>query len=359
SILDQNYNPALWNDRGTGLSTWNSKFVVDRAEEAPNPSSEFRGLQFGISAENTNDPWNRLQVLNSTFSNNQVAMFFHDICFHDVLHNDVYIGPQADLPEYLAQSPVDYEGIYQQRGAFYIIAENEFTGMGEPVVDNLFLGVRNRDNNTRDNEIYRNQFNNLIVGCQAEGDNGGNIDNGGLNWSDFGLRYSCNSFQNCNTDITARDYDGLEIVEVSLFQYGLPHDGFGSPLLPDEPSDFQMLRAANSFTSTTFSDLIPFGHWDNQGDLITYLCGASDECVENVDPDAVINDVLDGSEFLMECNQIVLLGSDEEYLEAIDEVLLKEEIDLWTEIAFDLEFLLHSLIDGGDQDDLHNDMDFA
>ncbi|MGB1031949.1 MAG: hypothetical protein ACPGWM_05010, partial [Flavobacteriales bacterium] len=98
SILDQNYNPALWNDRGTGLSTWNSKFVVDRAEEAPNPSSEFRGLQFGISAENTNDPWNRLQVLNSTFSNNQVAMFFHDICFHDVLHNDVYIGPQADLP---------------------------------------------------------------------------------------------------------------------------------------------------------------------------------------------------------------------------------------------------------------------
>lgn len=361
-LSDASYFPQGWSQRGTGVQLWDSKIVIDKVPDLPESESRFRGFRFGISEFVTNDPWNGFRVLNSRFDNNQIGLVMQGVCFHDVIGNQFNIGPNSSggnlvLPEILQNAVVDYEGLFQLDGAFYIIAENDFQAIDAPVGDNFFIGARIRDTDARDNEIYHNSFADLTRGCQAEGDNSGNGQ-----WANFGLRFVCNDFDNCLSDITVTEFDGLDIAQVSIEQFGLEHDSNGAPVLFSDVASLAEdgLVAANTFSQIGIPDQDDFGHFFSYADLLTYWCGQGTECpseelVLNVIAYTPLNENSGN-----DCEPVsgVIVEGVSQYFESVPTVW-EDNSDANDDVIGVNEYLLASLIDGGDTDDLIDDVDFA
>ena len=351
-MTNEVYFPELWLDRGRAIQSVDAKFEVNSS--LLGSGSSFSGFYKGIESTNTNSPWNHLRIIKSNFTDNQIAMHFNNVCWHDVIQNTVEVGPSLNLPLELQEADVPYEGIFQQMGAYFIIAENTIAGIGEPIDNEPFVGIRIRDTGARDNEVYRNFLFDLTRGCQAEGDNVGST----APWDQFGLRFVCNEFTDCEFDLI--NANNGNPTELSWEQFGLEHDDQGMPLLFEDEEGLEDFgrRGGNSFTLTTSPQLTATGNWHNEGSLLAYWCGDESMCpamVDNVGLDVSLDD---GAAHNCPTIPVELVsGMQEVYFQVPADWILLE--NSWNAVVEDHEYILSAIIDGGDSDELQEEVEFA
>ncbi|MBL1233202.1 MAG: T9SS type A sorting domain-containing protein [Flavobacteriales bacterium] len=204
-------------NRGQGILTYNSKFTVNaRCLTLTIPctsfdESNFTNLTEGIVALNTV----RTQVAfvnKSNFNNNFKSIYIFNMEAAKITENDFDIGASVS-------TNFSY-GLYLNNCSGYIVENNNLT-----TTYGGYVGVYVNNSGTAANEIYRNNFSNLIVGSQAASTNGDNMGNG------VGLEFRCNTYE------SIVDYD-------ILISSGMVADDHGNCLTVTGPSN-------NQFSYTT------------------------------------------------------------------------------------------------------------
>jgi PKD repeat protein len=347
--------PALWSDRGVGIRGINGHFVLNTEENGT--SSVFHGLQYGVHQYILSFPWNGMRVLNGAFYDNQIGVYCDNVCFHDIIGNQFTLEPSENLPSELASASVDWEGVYQLSGAYFRIAENVFNGASDVNPQQWSIGIRVRDTQAMDNELFQNDFSNLTRGIQAEGDNTGNGQ-----FDANGLRFVCNSFIDCAKDITVVDFQNNQVHEVGQQQFGVLHDELGFPedYNINDPILLYALHAKNTFTENNSPNLEAFGNFYNLGSLLSYWCGPDAACLEVENVLNVENQFIEGDEAQNPCNStpgVTEIVDQHNFELAVDALTSKKED--WMSVALDLLYVYELTLDGGNPDELHTDIDFA
>jgi len=222
-----------YTNRGQGILSYNSKFNVEaRCTGMTFPctsfdKSNFNNLTEGIIASN----WDRSKIafVNKTnFNNNFKSIFTYNMEAGKFTENYFDIGTSV--------SPSNFSyGLYLFSCSGYTVENNDFT-----TTHNGYVGVYVNNSDTAANEIYRNNFSNLIVGSQAASTNGDNIGNG------VGLEFRCNKYVNIE------DYD-------ILVSSGMVADDHGNCLTVTGPSnnDFSYTAQYGDFWAATSSVGVP------------------------------------------------------------------------------------------------------
>jgi hypothetical protein len=161
----------------------------------------FENLQYGISVNNT-DPTKSITVNNSTFTNNFRGIRIQGMLGANITDNDFDIG--ASFGPYIQGNYhlSDAYGIHLEGCSGYQVQSNHFSSQ-----TNGYFGAIITNSGQEANLINNNNFNDLIIGSQAEGENGSTpfstIDgNDPGDWPygvNKGLLFKCNDYGN-NTD---------------------------------------------------------------------------------------------------------------------------------------------------------------
>ena len=200
-------------NRGQGIVSYTSKFTVQaRCANMTIPcsvfdESNFTNLTDGIVALNTIRT--KVAFINKTnFNNNFKSIFIFNMDAAKITENDFDIGASV--------SPSNFSyGLYLWNCSGYTVENNDFT-----TTHNGYVGVYVNNSGTAANEVYRNNFSNLVVGSQATSTNGDNMGNG------VGLEFRCNTYEEII------DYD-------ILVSSGMVADDHGNCLTVTGPSNNQ------------------------------------------------------------------------------------------------------------------------
>ena len=222
-----------YTNRGQGVWSYNSKFNVQaRCASMSFPctvfdESNFNNLTDGIVALNTIRT--KVAFINKTnFNNNFKSIFIFNMETAKITENDFDIGSSV------SSSNFSY-GLYFNNCSGYTVENNNFT-----TTHNGYVGVYVYNSGTAANEIYRNNFSNLVVGSQAANTNGDNIGNG------VGLEFRCNNYE------SIVDYD-------ILISSGMVADDHGNCVTVTGPSnnDFSYTAQYGDFWAETSSVGVP------------------------------------------------------------------------------------------------------
>jgi len=178
-----------YNERGTGIRTYNSKFTVTNFNSI---TSQFTNLYRGVNAES----WNTVKtarITNTNFYNIWRGVYLKGMNLANVSDNTFDVGENLPLFPLLHPKHVSY-GLYLDNCTGYKVAYNAFT-----TSFNGYLGTGINNSGTAANLIYKNNFSNLTVGTQAQKVNG---DEKASNFQK-GLAFKCNKYNN------TKDYDIL------------------------------------------------------------------------------------------------------------------------------------------------------
>jgi hypothetical protein len=185
-----------YNQRGIGILCREDVglHVASSCDEAPvdipgcyGQLNEFKNLSYGIQADN-NPVGQHFQILNGSFTNNWRGIRMVNIPYATVEFNQFTIPQLTQYNTGLANY-----GLYLESCTGYDVEANTFIG-GEPantigvIVDN---SIETDGHGGIVNQIYRNDFDNLFVGIQAQGTNGGSDP---LSGDPYGLVFECNDF---------------------------------------------------------------------------------------------------------------------------------------------------------------------
>jgi hypothetical protein len=186
--------PSLYSNKtqwGTGILAYNSDFSVSNGcssmfipnascSEANTIRSEFKNLSYGVSVLNPNSK--PFTVLRNQFDNCLYGVYSGGAKNQVVSRNNFSIHSDASQDTY---------GVFIRTGTGYQIAENSFTSVDGITAKTYGLIIES--SGEAHNEAYKNTFNKLYVGTQAQGING-KVYIAGNNSTAQGLRYHCNSF---------------------------------------------------------------------------------------------------------------------------------------------------------------------
>ncbi|MBI2257266.1 MAG: T9SS type A sorting domain-containing protein [Flavobacteriia bacterium] len=179
-------------ENGFGINVLNSRFYVlpdcfDYADpNCPlNKKNIFRNLEYGIRVFNYN--YMNFQVDFSDIRNCKIGIYTR------YAHNERITRNQINIREHGLDQKY---GIVLENSTGYTVEQNYLTYHDAPLISNAeakTFGVVIRESGEEHNEIYKNIFDNLFVGSQAEGNNGAS--NGDINDpSKFGFQWKCNKF---------------------------------------------------------------------------------------------------------------------------------------------------------------------
>ncbi|MDG1476197.1 MAG: NosD domain-containing protein, partial [Vicingaceae bacterium] len=176
-------------ERGIGIEALNSKFTVNDYNSI---TSEFNNLYRGINAQS----WNSLkttQITNTTFYNIWRGVYLRRMDVSNVSNNTFDVGESLQNNPGYHPKDVSY-GLYFDNCTGYKIENNIFN-----TTFNGYLGLGIVNSGSDNNEVYKNSFNNLVVGTQAQGINGEKV----FSSKHRGLAFKCNTYTNIS------DYDIL------------------------------------------------------------------------------------------------------------------------------------------------------
>jgi len=187
-------------DRGMGIFAYNSPFSVASScsvvmpfgqdcSEANTIRSEFKNLSWGVRVFNFNN--NPFEVIRNEFNNCLYGVTSVYAKNQKVSRNNFNIHEDNAMKTW---------GIYVTSGSGYEITENYL----KPYNGNnaLTYGVIIDNSGETHNEVYKNTFEGLYIGSQAQGVNGKSYVPGNNN-NALGLQYKCNTFKSpiTNADI--------------------------------------------------------------------------------------------------------------------------------------------------------------
>ena len=259
--------------KDTGLYTSNSTAWVD---EYSTTRSIFTTLKYGIYGINTPGNTNFIYCKNSTFNNNYYGIYLGNIN-NAIVEMDtfrIFVSSCSGRCGF-----INNYGLYLDVGTSYSVRDNYFTkyGTGTPTNNYLYGIVANNSPNA--NIIFRNTFNNITVGNQAQFQNYVYATHGTHNVS--GLQYVCNIFSsgtinnadifvpgNLNGDtITYSGASHAHYAGVSFIQ----GDGNSGSLIPNGGNQF-----SHTSTGVDFYIDTAINHTYNSGYF--YYCVAPPTC---------------------------------------------------------------------------------
>ncbi|MDT8412604.1 MAG: T9SS type A sorting domain-containing protein, partial [Vicingaceae bacterium] len=221
--------------RGRGIDAFDSKFTVSaRCATIGFPctsydESNFIDLTTGIFANNSSNRSQIADISRTNFDNLWRSIYLNNMEPPVVILNNIDVGMNLAHPLFYSY------GLYLNNCSGYTVENNNFTSSYGG-----YVGVYVNNSGTAANEIYRNDFSNLVVGSQAANTNGDNIGNG------VGLEFRCNNYE------SIVDYD-------ILISSGMVADDHGNCLTATGPSnnDFSYTAQYGDFWAETSSVGVP------------------------------------------------------------------------------------------------------
>jgi hypothetical protein len=199
NVRNETPDDYAFNQRGIGLLGLNSRFRVDpdclgliAVCDETNPTltpSTFSNLTFGVGAASFN-PMRNFVVDRSRFINNYYGITAYNVNAERITRNHFEVLP-TDAPN----ATVDSYGIFLGGCDGYIVEENFLTKFDDTNVSGIgtTYGIVVDNSGTGSNEIYKNDFTELLIGLQGQRINGyftGNDDEELRR----GLTFKCNNF---------------------------------------------------------------------------------------------------------------------------------------------------------------------
>ena len=246
-------NPSTNQDRGKGIYSEDASYIVSSycsSNVSPCPQnsiipSSFEGLNTGIGANNSLYS-KSISVNGTNFNKNGYGIHLQAVNNSIIIKNNFFVGTDTACPNLTGI------GIYCENCNGYTIEENSFSRSTNEPTGAYDIGIRIYYNpyagTVPSNQIYKNTFNNLNVGNQAEGDN---IDQS----SETGLYYYCNVNNNNIYDFYVLGSGIAEYQETQIYP-SLPAGNIFSHDNPNIPGDFN--NQANWKTDY-------FYYYDNNG----------------------------------------------------------------------------------------------
>lgn len=328
-----------WNYRGSGIGGINAKIKVigDNTLDA-----KIAGFDRGMDMLTTEGVYNGLEVTGYKFERNHQAILLNNTCYHTIAENVFEVGTNMNINGWNGNY-INAEGIVMLGGAYFNISENIFHGIMETAVGEAQgpIGIRIRDSFTSGDMVYKNTFDGFLVANLANGYNF-NATQGN------GLRYSCNV--NSNNVFDFQVSHELNDLIISPFEdFGIGANQIFIPL--ENPDEYHAVE--NSFTSSAFNELAQDGQFFNTGMEIDYFSNIelptdyTEETINFWFGNVVDNDCL----FSLNSQMIV-----DDYI-SVPAVL--QELEGLNDNIFQLDFLITSLVDGGEHNELIQEIDFT
>jgi hypothetical protein len=227
----ENKTPELYSytNRGTGISSYSAKYsVVGQCGGlicSNYTPSTFKNLNYGINSNSSYIPLRSAYVDGALFKNNVYGARLYGIDGTTIIRSTFEL--------YEAQVPTNY-GIYLDNCTRYKIEENNFTELPTDENHSNSYGIVVNASGEEHNEIYKNTFQNVNVGVQAQ------LINGEIKTptnAAVGLQIRCNTF---NQSIYQADI----AVTSGRIDY---QQGYCIPV--GSPSE-QLMPAGNRFSQT-------------------------------------------------------------------------------------------------------------
>ena len=181
---------------GIGLLSINASFkLLANPTTFTFPTSESQYERSSISgflagvAVNNSDELSALRINRTDFSNNYIGAYINNSLFSTltrntfgVTENETWAGSEGYASSF---------GLALDHSTFYTVEENVFTGDENPTTNTSGLSIFN--SGYLDNEIYRNEFNDLVYGTMVYGNNGFNASIFNTDFN-LGLSLKCNDY---------------------------------------------------------------------------------------------------------------------------------------------------------------------
>jgi len=217
-------------DAGFSISSYCDSYL----SPCPEPSiinSYFSGFNRAIESANSATALNQVRITETDFENNGTALYFSSINDAVVLNNNFKLGVCNDC------NPTVGTGIFMDNCKRFAVEENNFKLL-QNAPPAHYVGIHTLNTNNAFDEIYKNDFDDMILANYAEG----------KNWwgsKDNGLTYYCNINQN------------------NVWDFVVERKG--------NVNDIQLLQGSRSYSAgNTFSTGATKHFYNNGDDEITY-----------------------------------------------------------------------------------------
>lgn len=171
-------------DRGLGIGADNCLLTVT-SRAVPGSltpdRSTFTDLLRGIEAYSSLGSARTTKVVNTDFNNNWRGIYLKTNNLAIITSNYFDVGE-------FATPAIGSYGLYLDNCDKYKVENNNFNSIP---THSGYVGLYVQNSGTGNNEIYRNNFNNLLIGTQTAGINGALGEGGGT-----GLEFRCNTYTN-------------------------------------------------------------------------------------------------------------------------------------------------------------------
>ncbi len=266
----QNQTPQLYDywKQGMGIYSTDAQIFVNARCTSPTyPCTSFdpnifQDLYFGIRALALNST-RTIKVDKNNFINNYFGIYLGAVDWATVTKNNFEVY-RSSAPNITFQT----YGLYMNACTGYTVQENSFTEFNDPVVSvsgNTY-GIIVNNSGLSDNEIYKNNFNNIKIGGQSQNINSVAYNPSATYPNNVGLRWKCNYF-----------YDDIYQADLSITSGRIAYQQ-GSLINPViDPINSLKSPAGNRFSHSTFdlqndiaanNSVLPF-NYIHHADLIT------------------------------------------------------------------------------------------
>lgn len=248
-------NESKFDYIGSGIESFNSRLMLDGECASGTPCttwnySFFTNLEYGVHATSSL-PVNYIDIQHSRFEDNSFGVYLGGENNSKVIFNE-FNFPDVDNIQV---------GLYLDNSTGFSIEENQFQTVAKPG-PKAGIGIIAHDCGEDYNVVYRNSFDNVEIGIQAQNSNRGQ--NQGT-----GLKFECNDFSTCERDIhVIAETPSSVVYGVSVWQ--------GAPT-PDDTklpagnifSDNQIGEPDREFGNLNYNTVQYFHHKENANyDLI-------------------------------------------------------------------------------------------
>ena len=232
-------NNSFWNQYGTGIYSFNSKFFVEGQKLGDDWNNGlFKNLDYGIYAIASGTQY-YADIRHTDFNLNHRGVYLGAMSNPRITSNDFIVTDSAAFGSY---------GLYLDNSTGYMVEENRFLGKdnepdGKPPAPEC-IGIGMIINNSGDpqNEIYNNRFDSLEIASSAQ------------NWNrsifeELGLKIKCNDYwKNSNDILVITEIINQNPPGISISQ--------GAPGATD-------MQAGNTFSWYNFGSGPQYSDYDN------------------------------------------------------------------------------------------------
>ena len=188
---------------GRAIHTIDAGFVISGGCTVPNAqpcqnyiNTSFFGFMHAVEAGNIEKPMYQIYIRESDFDNNGTGIYFSNV------KNAIVVGNNFDLGWSPTCDDDMGKGIYLDNSNSFAIEDNIFE-LTNPISGKVYVGIHTNNTNNKSDEIYNNEFDDMVFANYAEGKNW-------LKYKVTGLAFYCNNNTGSNWDFYVKDLPEMD-----------------------------------------------------------------------------------------------------------------------------------------------------